>query len=418
MKIIISSAPLSHMSPNKIRPTLTVLKRASWHQNIPGKLVAYEANSFCIIREVFKGAIRGESMWQVEEQDLASISIGAGILGTGGGGNPYIGMLRAREMIRRYGPVEVLSSDELRETDKIVCVGGIGAPTVGIEKIRGKQSYDALRALENHLGIKATALISNEIGGSNSLEPLIPAAISGLPVIDADGMGRAFPEFHMKTFFVYGVPYVPMVLADEKGNIAVIPQALTGKWVERIARAITIQMGSVACYALAPMTAQQVRNTSVQGSLTLSKRLGDSVRKANQAKSDPVRAILEVNPGKILFEGKISGIQRKTTQGFARGNVTIDGSGKFLDITMEIEFQNENLIARIDDEIVCVVPDLISIVDSEKGDPITTELLRYGFRVTVLGFPAPELWKTPEGLQVVGPSCFGYDVAYIPLEIE
>ena len=198
--------------------------------------------------------------------------------------------------------------------------------------------------------------------------------------IDADGMGRAFPEFHMKTFFVYGVPYVPMVLADEKGNIAVIPQALTGKWVERIARAITIQIGSVACNALAPITAQQVRNTSVQGSLTLSKKLGDSVRKANQTKSDPVQAILEVNPGKVLFEGKISGIQRKTTQGFARGNVTIDGSGKFLDSVMEIEFQNENLIARIHDEIVCVVPDLISIVDSEKGDPITTELLRYGFR--------------------------------------
>ena len=42
-------------------------------------------------------------MWQVTEEDLLSISIGAGILGTGGGGNPYIGMLRARETIRQYG---------------------------------------------------------------------------------------------------------------------------------------------------------------------------------------------------------------------------------------------------------------------------------------------------------------------------
>ena len=83
-------------------------------------------------------------MWQVKEEDLASISIGAGILGTGGGGNPYIGMLRAREMIRRYGPVEVLSSDELGEDDKIVCVGGIGAPTVGIEKMAYETRRQAL----------------------------------------------------------------------------------------------------------------------------------------------------------------------------------------------------------------------------------------------------------------------------------
>tara|TARA_Y100000588_G_scaffold165575_1_gene179589 strand:- start:248 stop:1324 length:1077 start_codon:yes stop_codon:yes gene_type:complete len=354
-------------------------------------------------------------MWRVTEEDLLSISIGAGILGTGGGGNPYIGMLRARETIRQYGPVTVLSADDLQDTDKIVCVGGIGAPTVGIEKVRGKQSYDALIALENHLDVKATALISNEIGGSNSLEPLIPAAISGLPVVDADGMGRAFPEFQMKTFFVYGVPYAPMAIADEKGNVAIIPKAITSKWVERIARSITIQMGSVACYALAPMTAAQVRNTAVKDSLTLSKSLGDSVRNANKTKSDPINAMLEVNPGKVLYEGKISGLQRKTTQGFARGEVTVDGSGAFAGTVMTIEFQNENLIARIGNEVVCVVPDLISIVDSERGEPITTELLRYGFRVTVIGFPSPDLWTTEEGLQVVGPSCFGYDVDYTPL---
>ena len=354
-------------------------------------------------------------MWQVTEEDLLSISIGAGILGTGGGGNPYIGMLRARETIRQYGPVTILSADELQDTDKIVCVGGIGAPTVGIEKVRGKQSYDALVALENHLHVKATALISNEIGGSNSLEPLIPAAISGLPVVDADGMGRAFPEFQMKTFFVYGVPYAPMAIADEKGNVAIIPKAITSKWVERIARSITIQMGSVACYALAPMTATQVRDTAVKDSLTLSKRLGESVRNANKTKSDPINAMLKVNPGKVLYEGKISGLQRKTTQGFARGEVTVDGSGDFAGTVMTIEFQNENLIARIENQVVCVVPDLISIVDSERGDPITTELLRYGFRVTVIGFPSPDLWTTKEGLEVVGPSCFGYEVDYTPL---
>ena len=55
------------------------------------------------------------TMWQVGEDDLEAIAIGAGILGTGGGGNPYIGRLRARQAIREYGPVTVLDPEELPE---------------------------------------------------------------------------------------------------------------------------------------------------------------------------------------------------------------------------------------------------------------------------------------------------------------
>ena len=99
----------------------------------------------------------------------------------------------------------------------------------------------------------------------------------------------------------------------------------------------------------------------------------------------------------MLFQGKISDLERRTTQGFARGNVTIEGMGQYNGDRMRIEFQNENLIARIDGEVVCIVPDLICVVDTERGEPITTELLRYGFRVTVLGFPGPHLWTASAG---------------------
>ena len=356
-------------------------------------------------------------MWHISEDDLESIAIGAGILGTGGGGNPYIGMLRAKQMIRENGPVKVLSPDELDENDNIVCVGGIGAPTVGIEKIRDRQSYHALKAIEDFTGKKATAIISNEIGGSNSLEPIIPASLAGLPVVDADGMGRAFPEVQMKTYFVYGVPSYPMAVCDEKGNTALITEALDAKWVERMARSVTIQMGGVACYALAPMTAQQVQTTAVLDSLSLVKRLGNAVRNARTNHEDPIKALLNVHPGKVLFQGKIVDLDRQTTAGFARGQVVIEGMDQFESDKLTIEFQNENLIARLNSEIICIVPDLICIVDSERGEPITTELLRYGFRVTVLGFPGPELWKTPEGLSTAGPSAFGYDVEYSDLEL-
>ena len=356
-------------------------------------------------------------MWLATEDVLESVAIGAGILGTGGGGNPYIGQLRARQAIRRWGPVTVLAPDELPEDASVVCVGGIGAPTVGIEKVRDLQSYHALRAIEEYTGTRATALISNEIGGSNSLEPLIPAAMAGIPVVDADGMGRAFPELQMKTFFVYGVPCCPMAIADEKGNSVVIRETINPAWAERLARSITVQMGCVACYAVAPMTAEQVRRTAVPNTLSLARNLGDAVQKARAEGEDPLESILGTCPGKVLFSGKVMDLDRRTTAGFARGTLTIDGLDDFSGESMMIEFQNENLIARRDGELVCTVPDLICAVATDLGEPVTTELMRYGLRVTILGFPAPALWTTPEGLAVVGPQAFGYDIEFTPLAV-
>jgi len=62
------------------------------------------------------------------------------------------------------------------------------------------------------------------------------------------------------------------------------------------------------------------------------------------------------------------------------------------------------------------VPDLITILDLETAEPITTERLRYGYRVVVIGIPCDPKWRTPRGLEVVGPRYFGYNIEYKPIE--
>jgi DUF917 family protein len=133
--------------------------------------------------------------------------------------------------------------------------------------------------------------------------------------------------------------------------------------------------------------------------------------------ADPIDAALAVAGGQRLFQGKIVGVERRMLGGFARGVLELDGTGDDSGRSLRIDFQNENLIARTGaGEILAVVPDLICLVDEDSAEPVTTEIVRYGLRVAVLGIPAPEMLKTPEALNVIGPEAFGYDgVPYVPL---
>ena len=81
-----------------------------------------------------------------------------------------------------------------------------------------------------------------------------------------------------------------------------------------------------------------------------------------------------------------------------------------------MEFQNENLTAVVDGNMLATTPDLICLVDTETFTPIPTDALKYGKRVMVVGLKCFPLWRTKEGLDLVGPRYFGVDTDYIPLE--
>ena len=55
-----------------------------------------------------------------------------------------------------------------------------------------------MRALTTYMGLNldkdVTGVISDEIGGGNGLEPFTVAAAMGKTVLDADLMGRAYPN--------------------------------------------------------------------------------------------------------------------------------------------------------------------------------------------------------------------------------
>jgi DUF917 family protein len=355
-------------------------------------------------------------MRMIDRENLEDIALGATVLGTGGGGDPYVGKLMAMQAIRQRGPVRLLDPSEIEDNALVVQTAMMGAPTVMVEKLpNGHEIVSAFLALQEYLGRDVAYVTSAEAGGINSTIPFTVAARLDIPMVDADGMGRAFPELQMVTPTLHNIAATPMAIADEKGNSAVI-NAQTNKWTETMARTITIDMGSTALIALYPMTGRQLKDTMISGTLTKAEQIGRTLREARAAHHDPIRAVAAVTGGFEIFRGKVVDVQRRTETGFARGDAMFAGTEGYENSTLSIAFQNENLVAVRDDEIIVTVPDLITILDAETGDPITTEGLRYGFRVVVLGISCHPKWRSPAGIEVVGPRYFGYDVDYVPVE--
>ena len=352
-------------------------------------------------------------------QDLADLARGAALLGTGGGGDPYVGRLMVEQAMAEGGAVRLISLDELPDDALVIPTAMMGAPTVLVEKIpSGRETVASLRALESYLGRRAYATMPIECGGINSTMPLVAGARLGIPVVDADGMGRAFPELQMETFHVYGVPGTPMAITNEYGDttIVITHDNLMMEW---LARGVTIRMGGAAYIAEYTMDGATARRTSIPGTISLGIRIGRCLREARQRHDDPFSALIGMladTPyrfGRVIFEGKVVDVYRRTTEGFARGHALIDsGDGERLELT----FQNEHLIARVDGGVRGIVPDLICVLEAETAEPITTEAIRYGQRVKVMVISTPDIMRTPAALDVFGPRAFGFEHDFVPIE--
>lgn len=352
----------------------------------------------------------------IDIEQVEDIALGAAVLGTGGGGDPYVGKLMAIQAIREHGPVSLVSLDEIDDDVLAAPVAMMGAPTVMVEKMPGgDECVQAFQALQSFLGKPIKYTYSIEAGGINSTIPIALAARLGIPLLDIDGMGRAFPEIQMVTHTLYGITATPFTIADEKGNSAVLA-AITNRWMETFARSLAVDMGATATIGCYAATGKQLKQAAVSGTMSLAETIGRTIRTSRAAHENVIQAVQNVTGGFVVFHGKLVDVQRRTVAGFARGEATLDGIGSDAGSQLVIDFQNENLMAARNGEILVTVPDLISMLEEDTGEPITTEQLRYGYRVFALGLPCDKRWRTESGLAVVGPRYFGYAVDYVPVE--
>jgi DUF917 family protein len=351
---------------------------------------------------------------KISTADLRSLAIGAGILGTGGGTHPYLELLNIEKLYREGKTVSLVDPADLSDDDLVAEVGYMGAPLVTKERLPDPdQMCRPVRIMEDFARVRFQAVMAGEIGSENGVLPLLIAARMDLPVVDADGMGRSFPEMQMSSFVIHGLPLYPFALADIRDNDVIITRSADAVWVERIGRKVCAEFGSFAATCRPPRTGREVKSCAIFGSVSKAIRIGEAVRRAREAHADPVRAVLAVEGGVMLFKGKVQDVERRTTEGFVRGGATLKGLDEYGDQAFSVAFQNEFTIGRLDGKVRVSVPDLICVVDSVSGEAIGTETIRYGQRVTVISLRAAAVLRSPAGLGIVGPRAFGYDLDYV-----
>lgn len=345
--------------------------------------------------------------------DIEDLAAGAWILGAGGGGNPYHSLLNLRAEAKRGFRPRVIPPEALADDDLVAVVSTMGAPLVGEERLPDPEvAARPVRVLAERLGRRFTAVMSLEIGGSNALQSFLVAARTGLPVVDADCMGRAFPEAQMTTFAIANLRNYPFCLADVRDNLVVVERAASWQWQERLGRVAVTEVGSIAATAKAPRTGREIKDFAVLGSVSRALRIGGALRRARDRNDDPVEAVLASEAGRLLFTGKVRDIERRTTRGFLRGAARIAGLGADRGAAMELHFQNEFAVAFRDGEPAGMTPEILCVVDSSTGEALGTEVIAYGQRVRVIALDVPAALKTERALELVGPRAFGFDLDF------
>jgi DUF917 family protein len=295
---------------------------------------------------------------------------------------------------------------------------------------------------------KMDAQIALEIGGMNAIRPLITGLHYGVPTVDGDFMGRAYPRLYMKTPYLYGFNALPCTQADGNGNVVTVNKATSIRKAELLHRKAGNELGLFSQLTIPPMTVAMAKKVACLRTTSLAWSIGRAVFQARQEKTDIMAAIVAMHgSGKVLYTGKIVHVHRYVSQaGYTEGSVRIQPIAseeqEYGDTAisaqeqrhMVLPFQNEYLLAEMVDpgvsnaaineavekktllggEVVCTVPDLISLVGTD-GYALGTQDVRYGVRVSVLAFVAHPHWYTKVGVATGGPKEFGYDIAFRPL---
>ncbi len=350
-------------------------------------------------------------MRTLNEESLRNIVMGAGLLGSGGGGSTLEGMKLVDKVLEFSDSVKLMHPNETADNDWGAVIAGMGSPIASLSRVRTYSPRWAIELLEKEVGFISSFVIPFEIGAGNSLNPMLAAVQKDIPIIDGDPCGRAVPQVDMTTFFLGGLSISPFTLTTED-EIKVILKTKNPSDIERIARAITSELDGVAATSCHAMSGKDLKDLIIPGTTSFVEKIGAVILEYQSKGKDPASIIAEKFDGYVIGKGEVKSLDIETRGGFDFGLVKIEGK-----LPLTVTFQNENMTAYRGDRLIAVVPDLICAIQDD-GTPLTNADIKPGMRLSYLSFRAHEKFRSNAAFKLFRPIllALGYSGTFIPME--
>lgn len=271
----------------------------------------------------------------------------------------------------------------------------------------------AYARFQEYLGQEFYGTVCCELGGSNTAAAFYAAAMSGHMIIDADPAGRAVPEITHSTNYINDLPAAPIVLANEFGEVMLLENIKDDLRAETIVRALSIVSRNDIAAIDHALPVKDIRHALIPDTITLAQTMGRAHREAQATGADVAEAVAQTGGGAVLFRGQINDCDWRTEEGFTLGSITIAGKLSYDGQEYQIDLKNENLVGKLNGAVHATIPDLICLIDTATGTPVTNPDYEVGMQVAVVILPAPEQFTTARGLQAFGPAYVGLEQPFV-----
>lgn len=341
--------------------------------------------------------------WSLTAGDFETLSAGASLLGSGGGGDVWIGR-SLLAVLRDDTAVEVVAPEALPAEARVVHVGSVGSPDVVAERLVDPSDI-ARAASAVAAAVSADARIDAigciEVGGLNALIAVLVAGHLGVPIIDGDLMGRAFPRIHMTLLAAHGHPSTPLAVVSPAGDVAVVHDG-SPRRIEAMLAALVDSVGAAAALAIYPVTAGHLGEIGMRRSLSRCLEIGRSFLAHAGGEATELTRVLG---GRPVAVGVVE--QIRPGDEAEPGSITVTNSVR--GSVARIDFIDEFLGVTVDGVCLARTPEIIIALDGTTNRPLRCDEIVRGRSVVVATLPSIHEWPG-DAVSLVGPAAYGLDL--------